>query len=269
MAKLNLFSALTLLFALSGAFTCLTPEVEAVNTKPEPQDDRLKAHEWYFWYDSLFGIEPQLTLFNERIVLAIIRLHKGAREPVNEVKQAIVDFFYEAHLDKPEHCLHAYMDRLNKRCEPAERIMFRPMMNYCNYLRSKIKQNCFRRIDQLIGLANPATDSEKVDLLELSKHANETKGISRVGMKMAQMVGLPATKSFRNFKSAWQIGPCRKVLEAFDGIQMDNMDLYNFSRSIGNDDMPEEVKEWFAILNICEKYELDKNLQEVYKHVRI
>lgn len=278
MTKLSLSANLTLVFASTVALALLTAEVGAYS-KQSSKDDRLELNDWNLWYDALFSNRGNVPLFEDRILITIIRLHKGAKQPVDSIKQAIVDFFYEAHLDKPEHCSLDYLDRLKKRCEPMVLIRFQPMMNYCDQLSAKVKRSCYERAGQWIRSTSTLTESEKADVFELSQF-RQAGTMSSAGMKMARIVGLEATKTYAIFKFTWRMGACRKVSVISGQLKRDDADLYNMARAIDIEEEKsknwfsrlstlEELEQWFSIEDTCQAYEDDKNLQEVYKYARI
>lgn len=253
-------------FGLISVALCVAVAIYAPCATSEQQDGLYDAANWNYWYDSIFGQNRELRMTEQRAMLALNRLHKGSSEPIDEIKKAMVDFFYDANVDKSEHCSAEYLDKYKSRCKEFFENAHDTMTSFCIWTLERVSESCSKRFitwtDSIL-----ISQDDRVNLLDLAADALVAYKQSTTGGKMARLVGLEATESFDSFKAAWQSGPCAKVLESRDEFRNANNELYGFLNAI--ETKPAKAKMWLDVIHSCELYESEDALHSIYKYVRM
>lgn len=251
MTKLQVFYSISLLISLASA------EYSA----------KMSLSEWNQWYERIMGNRAGLYGSGVQNLLALMRLHEGASEPVDEIKKATVDYWYDANIDKMEHCNVNFAEHLASRCAEYKRNGESVLEATCSHTHERVIKNCNKRFIDLANKQVPLNQSERKKLFNLGSLFWQTDTYYKFGMQMASIVGSAATKNLDHFVEAWQEGLCKRYMEwfeQFEELYPDTCTLVRRQRG-----QPDDVREWINALDACEKYKSRAELEKIFRYVKL
>lgn len=230
-------------------------------------DNLMSAAEWNHWYDRIAGDDTDLNMYRVRNLLALMRLHQGAAEPVDEIKKAMIDYWYDVNIDKLEHCKLDFVNDLKSRCEELKREQNRILAHSCEASYKKMIKDCNRRFVALADMNIHLSEYERRKLFEFGDLFGQPDILHKFGRHMASIVGRAATQSLDEFVAAWQSGLCKKLRDSFEELKEAYPDTCNLIIHLRG--QPDEVRQWTRALTACEEYNSRERLSEMFKYVKI
>lgn len=228
------------------------------------------AKEWNEWYDELMDgkVERKDRVVVELIMLSLMKLHKDTTEPVDEIKKALVAFWFDSVLDKPEHCSLQYMNRLKARCEEFIETQRSAMIKFCRHRSETIPDECLNQFGAAIVKQPSLSKVDRENLLDFAKAIDIEGTKSSAGVKIARIVGLQALDKFDKFKAAWLNGPCKKVLSTYEDFKKTYTEMDSFIED--SSIVPSgKANVWMSVLRVCRRYQNEDELRAIYRYAQI
>lgn len=262
MAKAHLIALALIVIGLSSL--CAVKE----------NDKRHSGKDWDAWFERLFANKPH-QWDGPKILLALMRLEQGSSQHINEIRKSIVDFWYEATMDKAEHCSLVYMAKLETQRDRLMQLKYTRNVVY-EFARQHLVKSCHLRLMSRIREIDTLSNEEKDQFFwlgalwrDMLKHPAEVEHKWNLGSHIGYLVGEEARHDYEQFVTTWQNGICHKVMS---GLNEQDQDLESFLATFDYDKRETDSKaanRWITSLEACKYLQPPQQLQNIWTYVKV
>lgn len=234
-------------------------------------DKGLSGIDWDIWFERLFADRTH-EWDGPRILLALMRLEKGSFQQIDPARKQIVDFWYEATMDLPEHCSMVYLAKMDTERDRCLASNYKRTVVY-DFARRQLLSSCYTRLMSSIRAVDRLDNGEKEKFFRLGElwrdmlnHQDNVEYKWNLGNHIGFLVGEEARREQADFVNAWRGGICHK---ATSGLDEDDMSLEKFLATFDyktREQASRSINRWITAIEAC-KY-LHEHLDDIWRYVQ-